>query len=115
NKVTDGPRRMREDDGNPVYLSTVMRLFCKKAGCAIPPLSLRTGDTVGPAICQGQGAMGTNGDDQNGDDRHNPGRASSTLWYGILRPDGTIGYVNEVWIAPPQRGGLHLPACPRAF
>jgi hypothetical protein len=41
----------------------------------------------------------------------NPGRATSTLYYGVQLADGTFGYVPEVWIDPSQRGGLGLLGC----
>lgn len=109
NKVTDGASAMREDN-TPAYLSTVPHNYCKPNGCALSGTDVSTGATL-TATCQAQGQQATNGDDQNSVDANNPGRYTSTLWYGIRRPDGRFGYISEVWINPSDRGGLGLPDC----
>ena len=114
NKVTDGARLMRDDREHPAYLSTVRRNYCKKNQCAIPGTDLQTGDSVGPAVCQGRGDRATNGNEASNVDDHNPGLYSSTLWYGVMRTDGTLGYIHEVWVRPSQHGGLDLRPCPPA-
>jgi hypothetical protein len=110
NKVTNGREQMREDA--PAYLSTTPRNYCADADCAIPDTELSTGDTVGPAICQRLGPLTTNGDTRSPADDQNPGLFSSRRWYGIRRPDDTIGYISEVWVRRDDRGGLRLPQCP---
>lgn len=111
NKVTDGAKRMRDDDAHPAYLSTVPGSFCKNEGCAIPGTDVSTGDTIRPAICQRGGAEITNGNDESPADDNNPGLDTSDLWYGVRRPDDTVGYVSEIWVRPSQRGGLGLRHC----
>lgn len=110
NKVTNGANLMR-DDAHPAYLSTVPRNFCKDADCAIPGTDVSTGDTVGPAVCQQNGARTTNGDESSTVDDNNPGLYSSEIWYGVRGPDDTIGYISDVWVRPSRRGGLTLPDC----
>jgi hypothetical protein len=53
----------------------------------------------------------TNGADNDPADDRNPGLFASTRWYGILLANGNLGFVSEVWVARPQRGGLGLPSC----
>jgi hypothetical protein len=113
NKVTNGAQSMRDDDAHPAYLSTAPRAFCKDARCAIPGTDVSTRDTVGPAICQRKGAEITNGDNSSNVDDENAGLYTSDVWYGIRRPDDTIGYISDVWVRPSQRGGLGLPDCRR--
>lgn len=108
NMVTNGTTEMRED--TPSYLSAAPETYCRSRGCMIAGAERNTGGTLGPAVCQRQGQRTTNGQDGNSIDDNNPGLFSATRWYGV-RVNGTIGYINEVWINPGQRGGLGLPGC----
>lgn len=109
NKVTDGASGMREDS-TPAYLSTVPHDYCRDNGCMLTGSDVSTGATL-TAMCQIQGDQTTNGDNQDSVDANNPGRYTSTLWYGIKWVDGRFGYISEVWINAGERGGLGLPGC----
>jgi hypothetical protein len=111
NRVTSGPRRMREDDDYPVYLSTKPAPFCAERNCKIPETNRETGDTYDAAVCQRQGERVTNGQDTSRIDDDNPGLFSSRRYYGVRLDEDTFGYVSEVWIDPGDRGGLGLPSC----
>ncbi|MGN6557138.1 MAG: hypothetical protein ACTHLH_03900 [Solirubrobacterales bacterium] len=110
NRVTSGPRKMREDK-TPVYLSTKPVIFCSDRNCRIPETNRQSGDTYDAAVCQREGERTTNGEDASRIDDHNPGLFSSRRYYGVRLDQDTFGYVSEVWIAPKQRGGLGLPSC----
>lgn len=110
NRVTSGPRKMREDK-SPVYLSTKPVIFCAERHCRIPGTNRQSGDTYDAAVCQRLGERTTNGEDASRIDNHNPGLFSSRLYYGVRLDEETFGYVSVVWINPKQRGGLGLPSC----
>lgn len=111
NRVTSGPRKMREDDEHPIYLSTKAEIDCAERHCRIPETNRETGDTFDEAVCQREGERTTNGDDASRIDDHNPGLFSSRRYYGVRLDEDTFGYVSEVWIDAKQRGGLDLPSC----
>ena len=108
NRVTSGATAMRED--TPAYLSTVTRNFCKRDGCALPGTDFGSGATL-TAECTVIGNRTTNGQDNSAIDDGNPGLYTSTRWYGIRWGDGRFGYLSEVWVAAPYRGGLGLRSC----
>lgn len=110
NRVTSGPRKMREDK-TPVYLSTKPVIFCSDRNCRIPETNRQSGETYDAAVCQRVGERTTNGEDASRIDNHNPGLFSSRLYYGVRLDEDTFGYVSVVWINPKQRGGLGLPSC----
>lgn len=107
-RVTNGAG-MRED-ASPAYLSLRPRNYCKSNGCAIPGTDYHSGATA-TAVCQTQGERVTNGDDASPADDANPDLYTSTLWYGVIGPDGRVGYLSEVWVAVAYRGGQGLPTC----
>jgi hypothetical protein len=41
----------------------------------------------------------------------NTNKASSTLYYRGVFPDGRTGYISEVRVVASSRGGLGLPKC----
>jgi hypothetical protein len=108
NRVTNGPTAMRED--SPAYLSTTMRNFCKRDGCALPGTDMGSGAVI-TAECTVGGNRTTNGQDNSTIDDGNPGLYTSTRWYGIRWGDGRFGYISEVWIRADFRGGLGLRSC----
>jgi hypothetical protein len=109
NRVTNGATAMREDD-QPAYLSTVTANFCKRDGCALPGTDFWSGANL-VAECTVIGNRTTNGQDNSSIDDSNPGLYTSYRWYGIRWGDGRFGYVSEVWLAAPYRGGLGLRTC----
>lgn len=111
NKVTSGPRRMRDDDEQPVSLTTKAVAFCDERDCRIPGTNRETGETYNAAVCQRQGERVTNGQNTSRVDNHNPGLFSSRRYYGVRLDEDTFGYVSEVWINPKDRGGRGLPQC----
>jgi hypothetical protein len=109
NKVTNGGTEMREDDA-PAYLSTVTKNYCRRDGCMVAGTEMNTGATL-TGLCWVSGDRTTNGEDGDPVDDSNPGLYSSTRWYFARHPNGSTGYISEVWIEPSQRGGAGLPAC----
>ena len=63
------------------------------------------------AVCQLTGDAMTNADLTSTNIGQNPNVASSALWLGAPAPDGRVGYISEVYLAPAYRGGLGLPPC----
>jgi hypothetical protein len=112
NMVTSGPTALREDT-KPLRLFTSPAICYQPTKCATSSPQYRAGDKVKGVICQTSGARVTNGDDENKIDDHNPGLATSTLWYGV-RTDKGIRYFSVVWAVPSERRGLGLPKCPHA-
>ena len=110
NKVAFGPTDLEEDD-SPSYLAARPIERCANVpGCKLSGTDMGSGDTV-EAVCQLQGALLTNADVQSTGIKSNPNVAASSLWYGIRWPDGRLGYLSEVYVAPMYRGGLQLPPC----
>ncbi|HMJ34973.1 MAG TPA: hypothetical protein VK501_13760 [Baekduia sp.] len=107
NRVTSGSTQMRED--TPAYLSTGMRNFCKRDGCALGT-DMGSGRTI-TAECTVIGNRTTNGQDNSSIDDGNPGLCTSTRWYGIRWGDGQFGYISEGWIRADFRSGLGLRGC----
>ena len=99
------------EDRQPVSLTTRPIPYCGRAGCVIEDTERRSGETYHPAVCQITGERVTNGHDGDPADDANPGRVESARYYGIRRPDGTLGYVSEVWLLAADRGGQDLPGC----
>lgn len=110
NKVTSGPRAMRESE-EPVYLLTRPAAFCADGKCLIPGTERETGETYESAVCQLQGERVTNGQDNSAVDEQNPGLFSSHRYYEVRLSADTFGYVSEVWVSPKDQGGLGLPEC----
>lgn len=111
NRVTSGPKKMREDAKDPVFLLTRALAFCDERRCAIPGTRRESGDIYDGAVCRRLGERVTNGQDNSRIDDHNPGLFSSRRYYGVRLENGAFGYVSYVWIAPEDRGGLGLPPC----
>lgn len=110
NRVTSG-KRMREDK-DPARLTTKPVAHCERRGCDIPNTERESGHAFNAAVCQRRGEEITNGDNSSSADDDNPKLVTSTRYYGVrLKASDTFGYVNEVWIARRDRGGLGLPTC----
>jgi hypothetical protein len=110
NRVTSG-KKMREDE-EPARLTTKPVANCERRGCDIANTERESGDAFDAAVCQRRGEEITNGDNTSLADDDNPGLVTSTRYYGVrLKASDTFGYVNEVWIARRDRGGLGLPTC----
>lgn len=110
NRVTSG-KRMREDK-EPARLTTKPVAGCERRGCDIPNTERVSGHSFNAAVCQRRGEEITNGDNNSSADDDNPRLVTSTRYYGVrLMASDTFGYVNEVWIARRDRGGLGLPTC----
>ncbi|AWT46834.1 hypothetical protein DMT42_34250 [Streptomyces actuosus] len=62
-------------------------------------------------MCQVIGDEITNGWDGDDRDDHNPGLATSSLWYKLRADDGRTGYLSVVWLASGDRDGRGLPSC----
>lgn len=109
NRVTNG-MGMREDP-TPLRMLTKPWILCGTRGCNINGTERVSGQTYDAAVCQTQGERTTNGHDTDPSDDANPLRFESTRYYGVRLPNGTFGYVTEVWIRAADRGGLGLPQC----
>jgi hypothetical protein len=111
NKVTSGSKAMRDDDKHPVYLAWKRVAFCDERGCTIPGTHRESGQSFRSAVCRQKGERVTNGQDDSPDDDGNPGLFESNWYYGVRLDADTFGYINEVWVAPKDRGDLGLPNC----
>jgi Helix-turn-helix domain len=109
NKVAIGPRTLMEDS-TPEYLSTKPVPRCAERGCEVPGTTMWSG-TIIPVVCQMTGEWMTNADLVSKGIAENPGRASSTLWYRAVFPDGKAGDIPAVYLGARYRGGMHLPRC----
>jgi hypothetical protein len=109
NKVATGPSALTEDT-TPVYLSTKPIPVCSQQGCEIPRTQMWSGAVL-QALCTVHGAKMTNENLHSAGIARNKGGVISSLWYRAEMPNGTTGYISEVYIAPAYRGGLALPAC----
>ncbi|GAA4784504.1 hypothetical protein GCM10023200_17690 [Actinomycetospora chlora] len=110
NRVAIGPGGLVEDS-TPSYLGTRPVAYCaRQPGCKIPGTEVGSGATF-VAVCQLSGDAITNADLTSTSIGQNPNAAVSALWLGARAPDGRIGYISEVYLAPPYRGGLGLPPC----
>ncbi|MFT4035329.1 MAG: NlpC/P60 family protein [Patulibacter sp.] len=100
------------EDTAPVQLQTRPWTYCGGPRDCYVPLSVDPGRVSGEswdaAICWTWGDEYSNGSAFSG----NPEQYSSRRYYGVELPDGTFGYVPEVWIRAADRGGLGLPYCP---
>jgi hypothetical protein len=110
NRVAIGGGQLVEDR-SPSYLATRPIAYCANVpGCKIPGTDVGSG-AVFAAVCQLTGDAMTNADLTSTNIGQNPDVASSALWLGAPAPDGRVGYISEVYLAPPYRGGLGLPPC----
>lgn len=110
NRVAIGDGALVEDR-TPSYLSARPVARCANIpGCKIAGTDVSSGFTVA-AVCQLTGEVITNADVTSTNIGQNPNAAVSALWLGARAPDGRIGYISEVYLAPAYRGGLGLPAC----
>ncbi|GAA4730164.1 hypothetical protein [Actinomycetospora chibensis] len=110
NKVAIGEGQLVEDR-TPSYLGVRPVARCANMpGCKIPGTDVGTGATF-VAVCQLTGESITNADLTSTSIGQNPNAAVSELWLGARAPDGRVGYISEVYLAPAYRGGLGLPLC----
>jgi hypothetical protein len=110
NKVAIGEGQLLEDR-TPSYLGARPVARCANLpGCKIPGTDVGTGATF-VAVCQLTGESITNADLTSTSIGQNPNAAVSELWLGARAPDGRVGYISEVYLAPAYRGGLGLPPC----
>lgn len=109
NKVATGYSALTEDS-TPAYLSTKPDPFCAEDGCEVRGTSMWSGAVL-QAICTIRGTEMTNENLQSPGISRNKGGVISALWYRAEMPDGTPGYLSEVYVTPSSRGGLGLPAC----
>ena len=110
NKVAIGEGQLVEDR-TPSYLGERPVARCANLpGCKIPGTDVGTGATF-VAVCQLTGESITNADLTSTSIGQNPNAAVSELWLGARAPDGRVGYISEVYLAPAYRGGLGLPLC----
>lgn len=110
NRITSGAQ-VQED---PIRLPLTTRPVtgCGKRGCVVEAgPTWESKQRIDRAVCQQQGERITNGHDASKADDSNPLLDDTTRYYGVVLEDGTRGYVAELWIARPQRGGLGLPPC----
>jgi hypothetical protein len=112
NKVALGASALAEDT-TPAYLSSRPVPYCAREGCRIPGTEMASGAVVA-VDCHVTGDWMANYNVDSSEVRTNPNKASSTLWYHVVMPSGTSGYLSEVYIESRYRGGLGLPACPIA-
>lgn len=110
NKVAIGEGQLVEDR-TPSYLGERPVARCaNQPGCKMPGTDVGTGATL-LAVCQLTGESITNADLTSTNIGQNPNAAVSELWLGARAPDGRVGYISEVYLAPAYRGGLGLPPC----
>jgi hypothetical protein len=110
NKVAIGPSELVEDT-TPVYLSSKPLPYCSHQGCEVAGTKMWSGAVL-QAICQQPGTVMTNEDAASPGIGRNPHAATSARWYLAEMPNGTRGYISEVYLTPASRGGLGLPRCP---
>ena len=110
NKVATGPSALTEDS-TPAYLSAKPIPFCSEEHCEIPKTQMGSGAVL-RAICTVRGAKMTNENLHSAGITRNKGGVISSLWYRVEMPNGTTGYLSEVYVARAYRGGLGLPTCP---
>lgn len=102
---------MLVEDRTPSSLASRPVARCANIpGCKIPGTDVWSGATFA-AVCQLIGDAMTNADLTSTNIGQNPNAASSALWLGARAPDGRVGYISEVYLAPAYRGGLGLPPC----
>jgi len=101
-----------QPDKTPVYLSSqrVPRCADQQPSCMIAGSKVVDGSVL-TAECFAFGAGMTNMDLRVLAARRNPERVSSDLWYGVRAPDGSLGFVSEVYLTTASRGGLGLRQC----
>jgi transcriptional regulator with XRE-family HTH domain len=98
----------REDLGPPLQLTLAPRIGCH---CAVSGTERRTGQFYEHAVCRTHGDWVTNSNLNTHADDHNPGLASTTLYYAVRLDNGQLGFVSAVWITTRQRYSTELPAC----
>lgn len=94
----------------PVYLSGKPIASCSTKGCEIPRTQMWSG-VVLRATCRTQGAKMTNENLASAEIARNKNGITSSLWYRCTLPNGTGGYLPEVYVAAAYRGGQGLPEC----
>ncbi|GLZ44132.1 hypothetical protein Acsp06_03170 [Actinomycetospora sp. NBRC 106375] len=110
NRVAIGDGMLVEDR-TPSYLATRPVAHCANMpDCKIAGTEVWSGATF-VAVCQLTGEVITNADLTSTNIGRNPNAAVSEVWLGARAPDGRVGYISEVYLAPAYRGGLGLPAC----
>jgi len=109
NKVAIGTSALVEAS-TPVYLSSKPVPYCAERGCEVPGTDMWSGADIA-VVCQKVGSWMTNADLASKGITENSGRASSTVWYRAVFPNGKTGYISAVWLKAPYRGGMHLPHC----
>jgi hypothetical protein len=109
NMVALGADRLIEDT-TPVYLSAKTVPYCARDGCKVSGTEMASGVML-VATCRATGTEMFNYNLDSSESKNNPHRATSTLWYRAVLPDGRAGYVSEVYIAATDRGGKGLPTC----
>lgn len=112
NKVAIGPTELIEDT-TPAYLSTRTIPFCSRRGCEVAGTTMWSGTWIA-ITCEIHGASMTNENLASPGVSGNAGGMTSTVWYRATLPHKVSGYISEVYVAPADRGGLDLPACPAA-
>ncbi|MER7645170.1 hypothetical protein [Streptomyces sp. NPDC126522] len=110
NQVVSGPKGFYEDD-TPVYLSTRTVPKCSAKGCEVPDTNMWSGAVL-QVLCTVHGATLTNENLQSPGVATNPHGVTSDLWYRAKMPNGTVGFISEVYLTPASRGGRNLPGCP---
>jgi hypothetical protein len=108
NKVTSGPRLMREDTPVRLFFSTSL---CHQSSCVLQGTDYHTGNVLDGVVCQTVGQRMTNGDDTSHSDDKNPGLAHTRLWYGVRTDLHRLAYFSAIWVDPHERNGLGLPDC----
>jgi hypothetical protein len=109
NKVAIGSSALIEAS-TPVYLSSKTMPYCAERGCEVSGTDMWSGADIA-VVCQKFGSWMTNADLASKGIAENPGRASSTVWYRAVFPNGKTGYISAVWLKAPYRGGMRLPHC----
>ncbi|GHD52457.1 hypothetical protein GCM10010335_64990 [Streptomyces galbus] len=109
NKVAIGPSTLTEDS-TPAYLSTKTVSRCRIRHCMLADTTMTSGAKL-VATCWTRGETLTNADITSAGINHNPEAVSSDRWYLAKWKDGRTGYICEVYIAPPYRGGMGLNRC----
>ena len=109
NKVALGPDSLIEDS-TPAYLSSTPVPYCSRLGCEVPGTQVSSGAML-VAVCYTHGAEMYNYNLDSTASQNNPNRASSSLWYKVVFPDGRSGYISVVYVVASNRGGMGLAIC----
>jgi len=114
NKWAGGATELIEYDSHLTYLS-IRPERCTELqehdGCVVDGTGMKSGALL-PVTCRVNAQQRRyNYNVDLSDSNNNPNKVSSTLYYRGVFPDGRTGYISEVRVAPPSRGGLGLPEC----